>query len=211
LDFDSYLAFRILDAWTLTTTYFGVPFFVPTAHIIVLMICIFSFESCFQGTSNCRTPCGSEHASFSVRCLDIVIKCDTCLGGNGNFYFDTRFQTDACDLLDNFAGRVQVDQPLVHLELISVPGLGTLAARRLAGGDLEDLGRQTNRPFDPKLLILGAINEIGGEFLQVLDVAAGQCDTDFVDLSSRDSACGIELLFALSDVTHSDILKEKEE
>lgn len=29
-----------------------------------------------------------------------------------------------------------------HLE--HVPGLGTLTVRRLTGGDLEDLGRQTN-------------------------------------------------------------------
>jgi hypothetical protein len=33
------------------------------------------------------------------------------------------------DLLDNFAGGVQVDQPLMDLELVAVPGLRTLTAR----------------------------------------------------------------------------------
>ena len=33
------------------------------------------------------------------------------------------------DLLDDLAGGVEVDQALVDLELVAVPGLGTLTAR----------------------------------------------------------------------------------
>jgi len=33
------------------------------------------------------------------------------------------------NLLDDLAGRVQVNQPLVNLELVTVPGFGTLTAR----------------------------------------------------------------------------------
>ena len=33
------------------------------------------------------------------------------------------------DLLDDLAGGVEVDQTLVDLELVAVPGLGTLTAR----------------------------------------------------------------------------------
>ena len=41
------------------------------------------------------------------------------------------------DLLDDLAGRVQVDETLVHLELVTVPGLGTLTAG-LNGGFQSD-------------------------------------------------------------------------
>ena len=33
------------------------------------------------------------------------------------------------DLLDDLAGGVEVDQTLVDLELVTIPGLGTLTAR----------------------------------------------------------------------------------
>ena len=68
------------------------------------------------------------------------------LGGDSNLDFDARFQADASlckksgrlvssqrmvthDLLDNLAGGVQVDQTLVDLQLVTIPGLGTLTTR----------------------------------------------------------------------------------
>lgn len=44
------------------------------------------------------------------------------------------------DGLDNLGGGVQVDEALVDAQLEHVPGLGTLTARGLAGGDLQVLG-----------------------------------------------------------------------
>ena len=84
-------------------------------------------------------------------------------------------------MLYEFTGRVQVDQTLVNLELVAIPGLRTLTARlggakrpeygntihkesmthSLTGSDLEDLCRKTDRTFDTELLIFGPVNKIG--------------------------------------------------
>lgn len=36
---------------------------------------------------------------------------------------------DTHDLLDDLGGGVEVDEALVHLQLVAIPGLGTLTAR----------------------------------------------------------------------------------
>lgn len=70
------------------------------------------------------------------------------LSRDGNFDLDTGLQADASledfgemrmaknkeqentyDLLDDLARRVQVDQALVNLQLVTIPGLGTLTTR----------------------------------------------------------------------------------
>jgi hypothetical protein len=73
------------------------------------------------------------------------------LRSNGDFYLDTRLERDRClepklardqkqkanthDLLDNLAGRVEVNQTLVNLEFITIPCLGTFTARLLVERD----------------------------------------------------------------------------
>lgn len=83
------------------------------------------------------------------------------------------------DLLDNLAGGVQVDEALVDLELVAVPGLRTFTARletkksmlvlgvqrknrtyRLASGDLKALGREADGALHAELLVLCAVDEI---------------------------------------------------
>ena len=85
------------------------------------------------------------------------------------------------DLLDDLAGGVQVDQTLVNLELVAIPGLRTLTARlarrsnslmpvqsrdgpthSLTGGDLEDLGGKADGALDAELLVLRAVDEVRG-------------------------------------------------
>ena len=39
---------------------------------------------------------------------------------------------------------MEVDEALVHLQLVAIPGLGTLTARGLTGGNLEVLGGETD-------------------------------------------------------------------
>lgn len=39
---------------------------------------------------------------------------------------------------------MQVNETLVDAQLVAVPSLGTLTVRGLTGGNLKDLGRQTN-------------------------------------------------------------------
>ena len=69
-----------------------------------------------------------------------------CLRRDGDLDLNTRLQADRClqpemrnstytdgektyNLLDNLAGRVEVNKALVNLELVAVPGLGSLTTR----------------------------------------------------------------------------------
>ena len=77
---------------------------------------------------------------------------------------------------------MEVDEALVDLELVAIPGLGTLTARlsrsddkrpnnmitsqstySLAGGDLEDLGGKADGALDTELLVLGTVDQVSGD------------------------------------------------
>ena len=112
---------------------------------------------------------------------------------------------------------MEVDEALVDLELVAIPGLGTLTARlqtfgvnigidssttdtySLTGGDLEDLGGETDGALDAEILVLGAGDEVTADLLEVLDVAAGQGDANLVDLGRGDNTLDV-LIFG--DVAH---------
>lgn len=130
---------------------------------------------------------------------------------NSDFDLDTRLQTDARNLLHNFTGRVQVDEALVNLEFVTIPGLRTFTTRSFTGGDFENLGRKTNGPLDTELLVLCTVDQVSRELLQVLDVAAGEGDPDFVDFGSWNGCtCGIVFFFSFGDVTHFECVNESE-
>ena len=80
---------------------------------------------------------------------------------------------------------MQVDQPLVDLEFVAVPSLRTFTTRlngqdsesvsgsvtdgnnymhRLTGGDLKDLGGETDGAFDAQLLVLCTIDEVPADY-----------------------------------------------
>lgn len=69
-----------------------------------------------------------------------------------------------------------------HLK--GVPGLGTLTVGGLTGGDLEDLGGETDGALDAELLVLGTVDELLADLLEALDVAGGEGDADLVDLGA---------------------------
>ena len=100
---------------------------------------------------------------------------------NGDFNFNSGFNGDGGNLLDDFRGRVQVDQTLVDLHLELVKGFGTVTTRRLTGGDAKDLGGETNGTLDLELLVFGTLNEVAGNLFKVLDVTRRQGDTNAVD------------------------------
>lgn len=77
-----------------------------------------------------------------------------------------------------------LDEALVDAHLIGVPGLGTLTARGLAGGDLEVLGGETDGALDAEVLVLGAVDELLADLLEGLDLAGGEGDADLVDLGT---------------------------
>ena len=100
---------------------------------------------------------------------------------DGNLDLYTGFDGDGSDLLDDLGGGVEVDHPLVDPQLESVPGLGTLTARGLPGGDPQGLGGHPHGALDLQLLLLGSLDQVGADLLQALDSAGGQGDPDPVD------------------------------
>jgi hypothetical protein len=75
-----------------------------------------------------------------------------------------------------------LDETLVDAHLVLVPGLGTLTARGLTGGDVEGLGRETDRALDLEGLGAGTFDQLRAHLLEGGDLARGEGDTDLVDL-----------------------------
>jgi len=69
----------------------------------------------------------------------------------------------------------------VYAHLEAIPGLGSLAARGLACGYAQDLGRHAHRTLDSQLFVLRTTDKIRANLLETLDVAAGQSDADTVN------------------------------
>lgn len=65
-----------------------------------------------------------------------------------------------------------LNQTLVDSHLVAVPGLGSLTTGGLAGGDLEDLGRETDGSLDAKALALGALDELRGDYMRPESLAS---------------------------------------
>lgn len=90
---------------------------------------------------------------------------------------------------------MQINNTLVNLHLETIPGLGTLTARGLPGGDLEHLGGDANGALDLELLLLGALDEVGANWnkserlppeytrtlLEASNVARGKGNTDAME------------------------------
>lgn len=99
-------------------------------------------------------------------------------------------------------GKHVLNETLVDAHLEAVPGLGTLTARGLAGGDLEGLGGQADGAGDAEVLGLGALDELGRDLLEGLDLAGGEGDADLVRLGRLAEVlvlvvrhfCGVERL-----------------
>ena len=76
---------------------------------------------------------------------------------------------------------MEVDDSLVDPHLEFVPGLATLSARSLTGGDSQGLGGHPDGSLHLQLLVFGSLDEVTADFLQRLHVAGGQGDPDTVD------------------------------
>ena len=100
------------------------------------------------------------------------------LVGDGHLDIDTGLDADARDALHGLLGGVQVDHTLEDLHLEGVPGVRTVTARGLTGGDLEGAGGQTDGSANLDLLLLGAAQELAADLLDRLAVATGQSDAD---------------------------------
>ena len=76
-----------------------------------------------------------------------------------NLNLHTWLNGDGCNLLDNIRLRVQINEALVDSHPPAIPCVVTFTKWRLAHRQCQDLGRQTNRSGDVKLL--DNISEIG--------------------------------------------------
>ena len=77
------------------------------------------------------------------------------------------FERDGGNLLDDGGRADEVDKSLVDAHLISVEGVGSLSARRFAGGDDQNLGGETSRSTDLQslqLLLLGSSDELAANW-----------------------------------------------
>ena len=112
------------------------------------------------------------------------------VGGGGDLDLDTSLHGDVGDLSEVIDGGDDVDDALVDAHLETIPGLGTLTARSLAGGDAEDLSGHADRALDGDVLLLGSLDEGSADLLEVLDVAAGEGHADLEEVGSG----GLDLL-----------------
>lgn len=67
--------------------------------------------------------------------------------GDGDLHLHAGLDADAGDLLDDLRRTVKVDEALVNPHLESVPGLGALTTRSLAGCDAQGLIWERNALF----------------------------------------------------------------
>ncbi len=74
-------------------------------------------------------------------------------------------------------GEYELDQALVNPHLVTIPGLRTLTARSLTGGDLEDFCGEADGALDAEGLGLGAFNQVSGDY------CACQCTVLLLELS----------------------------
>jgi len=102
-------------------------------------------------------------------CLDL---------GDSELDIHTGLDRDGGDLLDRLGRALDVDDTLVDVHGEAIPGLGTLTARSLAGGEAEVLGGHATRTTDSETLLLGRLDEGGADLLDVGDIEGGEGHTD---------------------------------
>jgi len=101
--------------------------------------------------------------------------------GNGDLDLNARVNADGSNLSHNLRVAVQVNDTFVDVHFITIPSFGTFSVGSLAARDFEVLGGHANGATVLKLLLLGTSDQILTDFLQRLDFAARQSDTNTVD------------------------------
>ena len=102
------------------------------------------------------------------------------------------------DVLDDSNGASDFNNSLVDTHLVSVPGVGTLTARRFSGGNSQDFGGDSSGALGLITLILslGSSNEFSASLLKRLNFTALKC-------KSIQSECGF---FEINNLPDSHVL-----
>merc|ERR1719175_509375 len=127
-----------------------------------------------ESFSYCESSHKFQHNRKTARILGSI--------GDGHFNLYTGLDVDGGDLLDDLGGAVEVDHSLVNSHLELVPGLATLSAGSLTGGDPQGLGGHPDGALHLKVLLLSAPDELGAHLLERGDVPGGEGNPDPVNL-----------------------------
>ena len=119
-----------------------------------------------RGTIN-STP---THECLIVCFAQTIPRKATRLLAEEDLDIDTGLDVDRSDLLDDFTGAVEVNDALVDAHLKTIPCVGTLSIRSLAGGDLEFLRRQAHGARDLQVLVERVLLDVGAHLLHGFDI-----------------------------------------
>ena len=82
------------------------------------------------------------------------------LGHHGDLDLDSGLDGHGGNVLDGVRGGLEVDQALVHAHRVAVPRLGTLTARRTAGGDAQLAGGHAHGALDGEVGLLRVVHQL---------------------------------------------------
>ena len=85
--------------------------------------------------------------------------------------------SESGDVLDDSHGAMDVNNSLVDTHFVSVPSVGTFTARRLSGGNSQDLGGDSAGTLCQVTLILssGSADKFSASLLKWLNLTALEC------------------------------------
>jgi len=90
---------------------------------------------------------------------------------NGNFDFNSWFNGDGSDLLNDFTWGVKIDESLVNSHFVTIPGLRTFTTWSLSGGNTKNLGWETDWTLNLKLRFLGTGNKVRANLFKRLNIS----------------------------------------
>merc|ERR1711973_328172 len=97
---------------------------------------------------------------------------------DGDFDFNSRFDTHRSDLFHNLSRTVQINESFVNPHLKSIPGLGSFTTWCFSCCNGKGFGWQSHWSFHHQFLLFCTTNEFSAHFFQTLDITAGQSDSD---------------------------------
>eukprot|EP00959_Pyramimonas_sp_CCMP1952_P439893 9209373-Pyramimonas_sp.AAC.1 len=120
--------------------------------------CAVSIKTCGSSSSNAIThahhrtgTAAPEIEGVNKHPLDFFVS-------DGDLNLHTGLDVDGGDLLHHVGRGVQIDQALVNAHLEAIPGVGTLTARRLAGGNGELLRGHAHGSLHLRYILFGELS-----------------------------------------------------
>ena len=91
-------------------------------------------------------------------------------------------ELEGSDVLDALGRAVKVDDSLVDLHLKVVPGVGSLSARRLSGGDMELLSGDSDGSSSLEIIVLGVGNDGRAGLLNRTDLLSSDGESEELNI-----------------------------